>query len=376
MNCLRVAIILSELRPGGMERVVVHLARELFRRRIETMVICIENPGELAPLLVSAGVHLQSLGSRRSMDIGTVIRLYRLLKEFNPSVVNIHDYASSPYAVSANWIAGSAPIVFTAHGLLYEGFDRLRNRYRFFSKWFSQLTAVSNEVASRHKEFLNWSDSVPIISNGVPAIEPDMNRRNRVRGELGCRDVDHLFLAVGNPRPEKGFEDLIDATQTLYNDKTLGKNFLVAVAGKMADTPYCRMLKKRAKHRGVEDYCRFIGFRSDMDALYAAADSFVLSSRSEGLPMVVLESMMAGLPVIATRVGGVPDAVREHGLLVDPGQPTQIAEAMARMMKEEELPGRLGKFGKAHAQKIYGVDRMVDEYIACYRGMVNGKGCV
>lgn len=92
--------------------------------------------------------------------------------------------------------------------------------------------------------------------------------------------------------------------------------------------------------------------------------------------MVVLESMMAGLPVIATRVGGVPDAVMEYGLLVDPRQPAQIAEAMARMMKEEGLPGRLGKSGKAHAQKIYGVDRMVDEYIACYRGVVNGKGCL
>lgn len=376
MKHSRIAIILSELRAGGMERVVVHLASGLCRRHIETMVICIENPGELATALESTGVQLQTLTSTRSMDIGALWRLGRLLGSFAPSVINIHDYASSPYAVSANWIAGRAPIVFTAHGLLYEGFDRLRKRYRFFSKWFSQLTAVSYEVASRHKEFLNWSDSVPVISNGVPPVEPDMNRRNRVRSELGCRDVDHLFLAVGNPRPEKGFEDLIDATQILDNDKTLENNFMVAVAGKMADTPYCRMLKKRAKHRGVEDRCRFIGFRSDMNALYAAADAFVLSSRSEGLPMVVLESMMAGLPVIATRVGGVPDAVREHGLLVDPGQPAQIAEAMARLMKEKGLAGRLGKSGKAHAQKMYSVDRMVDEYVACYRGVVNGKGCL
>jgi glycosyltransferase involved in cell wall biosynthesis len=357
-----------------MERVVVHLASGLCRRNIETMVVCIENPGELAPFLESTGVQLQAVASVRSMDIGAVWRLGRLFRSFAPSVINIHDYASSPYAVSANWMAGRAPILFTAHGLLYEGFDQLRNRYRFFSKGFSRLTAVSDEVASRHKEFLNWSDSVRIISNGVPAIEPDRDRRNKVRRELGCRDVDYLFLAVGNPRPEKGFEDLIDATQILNNNNTSDKNLLVAVAGKMTDTPYCRMLKKQTKQRGVEDHCRFIGFRSNMDALYAAADAFVLSSRSEGLPMVVLESMMAGLPVIATRVGGVPDAVGEHGLLVDPGQPAQIADAMARLMTEEGLAGRLGKSGKAHAHRVYGVDRMVDEYIACYRGMVNGKG--
>lgn len=374
MSCLRVAIVLSELRPGGMERVVVHLAHGLSRRNIQTMVVCIENSGKLSPILAPTSVHLRSLRSTRSADLMAVLRLGRLIMTFAPSVINVHDYASAPYAVSANWIAGRVPVVFTAHGLLYEGFNRLRNRYRFFSRWFSRLTAVSDEVASRHRDFLNWSGSVSIIPNGVPSIEPKKDLRNQVRSEIGCRHDDCLFLAVGNPRPEKGFEDLIDATAMVCNKGiSRKKNIIVVIAGAMADTPYCNMLKERVKDHGIKTSCRFIGFRSDMDALYSAGDVFVLSSRSEGLPMVVLESMMAGLPVIATRVGGVSDALGENGLLIDPGQPAQIAKAMIRMMEEDGLPERLGRAGKEHALKLYSVDRMVDEYVAQYCSLVNGK---
>jgi glycosyltransferase involved in cell wall biosynthesis len=369
----RSAIVLSELRPGGMERVVVHLANGLYRRDIETMVICIENQGELVSELEASDVRLVAMGSKRSMDIGAVFRLRRLIWEFSPSIINIHDYSSSTYAVIANQIAGRVPIVFTSHGLLYVGFDKLRNRCRFFSRWFSGLTAVSEEVAARHKEFLSWPHPVTIIPNGVPSIERDVNLRNKIRYELGCGDTDILFLAVGNPRPEKGFEDLIDAVSILCDESGRERGFLVVIAGKLTDGKYCQTLKQRVQDRGVKNSCRFLGFRADTHALYSAADVFVLSSRSEGLPMVILESMMAGLPVIATRVGGVPKAVGENGMLVDPGQPAQLAKAMGLMLTQDGLIERFGRFGQARTSNIYGVDRMVDDYIDCYRTVMNRK---
>lgn len=370
---IRLAIVLSELRPGGMERVVVHLANGLCLRNIATMVICIENQGELVSELKARGVRLVALGSKRSMDIGAVLRLRRLIKEFSPSIINIHDYSSSPYAVIANQIAGSIPIVFTAHGLLYAGFDKLRNRCRFFSKWFSELTAVSEEVAARHKEFLNWSHPMTIIPNGVPSIERDVNLRNKIRYELGCRATDILFLAVGNPRPEKGFEDLIDAVAILRDEAGRKKGFLAVIAGNLTDDRYCQMLNQRVHDSGVKDYCRFLGFRADTHALYSAADVFVLSSRSEGLPMVILESMMAGLPVIATRVGGVPEAVGENGVLVDPRQPTQLAKAMEFMLTQGGLMEWFGRSGQIHTRKVYDAKRMVDDYIDCYLTVMNRK---
>jgi len=130
------------------------------------------------------------------------------------------------------------------------------------------------------------------------------------------------------------------------------------------------MLHRRVEERRVQNRFRFLGFRSDTTALYSAADVFVLSSRSEGLPMVILESMMAGLPVLATSVGGVPDAVGDRGLLVEAANPEQLAFAMERILSEEGLADRLGRRGREHALSTYGVDRMVDDYICCYDALV------
>lgn len=366
----RVAIVVAELAPGGMERVVVHLAKGLSLRGVPTLVVCLQNPGELASELDRTGVRFEALRSLSSRDLGAVWRLRSLLREFRPDVVNVHDYASTPYVVCANWLAQRVPIQFTAHGELYEGFAALRRRCRFFGRAFSLLSAVSEEIAECHREYLGWSGPGAVIRNGVPAVERDPLLRETVRLELGCGPDDVLFLAMGNPRSEKAFEDLIDATAVLRDTADAGRRFLVAVAGKMIDSDYCRMLTRRVTERGVGDLCRFLGYRSDTAALYSAADVFVLSSRSEGLPMVVLESMMAGLPVVATRVGGVPGAVEDRGLLVDAGNPAQLAGAMGRMLGEEGLAARLGRSGQAHATAVFGVDRMIEEYLGCYRGLL------
>ena len=370
---LRISIILSELRPGGMEQVVVHLAKGLASRGIATMVVCLQNSGELSQELEGTGVHFEALRSLASKDISALWRLRTLLRRFCPSVINVHDYVSAPYVVGANWLAYRAPILFTAHGLLYEGFNKLRRRYRFFSRFFSHLTAVSEAVADRHKVYLNWPSHVSVIRNGVPAIQRNKQLRDAVRAELGVRPDTLLFLAVGNPRPEKGFEYLIDATAILRDTDGRKQDFVVANAGKLTDSEYCRMLHRRMEEKSVQDRFQFLGFRDDTTALYSAADIFVLSSLSEGLPMVILESMMAGLPVVATSVGGVPDVVGNNGLLVEAANPKQLAGAMNRMINKDGLTNSIGRTGREHVLSTYGVDRMVDDYIACYETMVSRR---
>ena len=372
-NKLRVALMVSELLPGGMERVVVYLAKGFSSRGIETMVICLQEPGELAPELEGTGVRLEALYSLTGKDVMAAWRLRTLLRRFRPTLINLHDYTSAPYAVAANWLAGRVPIIFTAHGELYEGFDHLQTRLRFFSKSFSLLTAVSKEIAECHKKFLGWSVPTTVIRNGVPTIEHDDKLRIAARTELGCSPNDILFLSIGNPRSEKAFEDLIDATAILrdFEEGDL-YNFKVVVAGKLIESDYCQMLSRRLTERGVQDQFRFLGYRNDTQALYSAADVFVLSSRSEGLPMVILESMMIGLPVIATRVGGVPDAVKDKGILVDAASPKQLALAMKKFLLEKELGNRLGQAGKAYVRAKYGVDSMVENYINCYKNILFG----
>lgn len=363
----RIALVLSELRPGGMERVVVHLAKGLARRNVAVLVVCLQNPGMLAAELDGSEVELVALNSFSGKDLGAVWRLRGVLARFRPTVVNLHDYTSLPYVVIANLLASRVPLLFTAHGLLYEGFEPVRRRNAFFSRFLSSLSAVSEKVAQRHREYLGWSKSLVTIANGVPSVPHDKSLRQSARQQLGCQPDDMLFLAVGNPRPEKAFEDLIDAVTLLRGQVQQQRAFRVAVAGTLADSDYCRMLVGRVKERQIGDCFTFLGFRRDTAALYCAADAFVLSSRSEGLPMVILEAMMAGLPVVATRVGGVPDAVGEHVLLTDPAQPAQLADAMEKVMLEPTLAEKLATEGQSFVEKTFGVERMVDEYMEWYK---------
>lgn len=366
---LRIALILAELRPGGMERVVVHLAKELAARKIPVLVICLQNPGLLASEFEGTKVNLVAINSFSGKDLGAVWRLRQKIAGFQPTVINLHDYASLPYAVAANALAGRSLVCFTAHGLLYEGFENRRARNRIFVRFITGFSAVSNKVASRHREYLGWNRPIEIIANGVPAASQVDDDRVQTRAQLGCQPGEVLLLAIGNPRPEKGFEDLIDAVALLPADK----NFSLAVAGALNDSDYCRMLLRRVEERQLKNRIRFLGFCQDTGSLYAAGDAFVLSSRSEGLPMVILEAMMAGLPVVATRVGGIPDAVGEHVLLVDPAHPEQLAQAMDQLINDQTLRYELAVKGQAYVEKQFGVERMVDGYVSWYRKVLSSE---
>ena len=361
----RVAFVLTELRPGGMERLVVHLAIGLAHRNIPVRVICLQKPGALSSLLQDQNVDVVALQSCCGKDFRALYHLKLELKRFSPTVIHLHDYASLPYVALATLFPTHCPLLFTAHGLLYEGFDGLQRRLRFFSRFLTAVSAVSEKVAERHRDYLGWTKEVTVIGNGVPSVSIDNKQRRVIRQELGCAEDACVFLAVGNPRPEKAFEDLLDAV-ALLKRKQAG-SFFVAIAGTLTDNLYCQGLLDKLDQLDLAECCRFLGFRDDTAALYSAADCFVLSSRSEGLPMVILEAMTAGLPVISTDVGGIYDAVGNHVLLVEPQHPTQLAEAMDTLMMQPRLQGRLAEGGRKHVEQHFGVTRMVDEYLQWYR---------
>ena len=362
----RIALVISELRPGGMERLVVHLASGLAKQGATVLVICLQASGVLASELEGTGVRLIALESHGGKDLLSLWKLRNELKQFRPSVVNLHDYSSLPYVALANVLAVRCPLVFTAHGLLYAGFETLKRRHRFFSRFLTSISAVSEQVAKRHKEYLNWQKPVQIIANGVPQHNCDQSSRSRVRDELGCLPDTQLFLAVGNPRPEKGFEDLIECVALIRERKLSADNFMVVVAGSLTENQYCQMLLRRVEELNLQESFKFLGFCKDTTALYSAADVFILSSRSEGLPMVILEAMMAGLPVIATRVGGIQAAVGNVAAIVEPQQPEELANAMVQLMGEKIFRDQLAKAGKEHVLEFFGINRMVNEYMGWY----------
>ncbi|MFW6062446.1 MAG: glycosyltransferase family 4 protein, partial [Planctomycetota bacterium] len=221
-------------------------------------------------------------------------------------------------------------------------------------------------------DYLRYRSQPTVLPNGVPDLPVDAGKRVQARRELGVPEDAFVFLAAGNARPEKGFEDLLEAAGRLRGDGAGGRA-VVLVAGGMDDSPYCRMLRERHRDWELDGTVRFLGFRSDMPELYAAADAFVLPSRSEGLPMVVLESMMAGLPIVATRVGGVPAAIGEGGLVVDPADPADLAAAMGRLALEEGVAAELGQRARRRAKERFGIEAMVSRYADLYRSVARRR---
>jgi glycosyltransferase involved in cell wall biosynthesis len=365
-------MVISEMRPGGAERVVVHLTGTLAARGVELLVVCLQNEGPLAEELKSRGVRVVALKSLRGYDIPAVVRLARVLRQFRPDVINVHDRSSLPYVVLANRIAGRRPVVFSAYGLLFQAMGKARWLNRWSMRHVAAMTAVSAETAQEYAQQLGWPETVTVIPTGVPTFSPNPGDRKKVRGELGLTDDAFVFLAVGSVKPEKGFEDLIEACALLRSRGA--ESLKVLIAGGAADEAYAASLRRLVAERAVQDSVCLLGFWSDLCALYAAADAFVLSSRKEGLPTVLLEAMAAGLPVAATRVGGVPSVVRHetNGLLVQAAAPGDLAEAMSRLLADAPLRSRLGREGRETVQQEYGLERMARNYFQVYTDAV---GC-
>ena len=236
-----------------------------------------------------------------------------------------------------------------------------------------KVTAVSPTAAEEYVRLLGWHGKVEVIDNGTPPIARSVELRVDVRRSLDLADDTFVFLAVGNVKPEKGFNDLLAAAASL-RELAAGRKFAVLIAGGAADAECYAGLIARHKALGLDGVVQFLGFRPDTPALYSAADAFVLSSRKEGLPMVLLEAMSSGLPVTATVVGAVPEVIRPNtdGLLVAPTAVDALAHAMYRIMAEPALRVSLGKAARARIAEQYSVPRMAERYLEVYAVAAGG----
>jgi len=363
---LSVVLMLNELRPGGLEKVVVDLAAGLAGKGNRVHVVCLQGEGLLASGLRALGVPVKAFHSFRSFDTGAVFRLARFIRRLRPDVIHVHELNTVPYAVSAAFLLPHrVPVLFTAHSLLFQGVGSHPKALGLFFRRLAAVSAVSHAVGERHRAELGWGGPIAVIPNGIEPVSASTEAGARIRSQLACTKEMFVFLAAGNVRPEKGFEDLLFAS-SLLRQKTGGDRFRVWVAGGASDQACFSNLSARIREERLEKVFLLLGYRDDVPDLYGAADAFVLSSRSEGLPLVVLEAMSAGLPIIATKVGGVPETVGSCGILCDPGNAEGLAEAMHAAFADRDALTAKALSGKERIVKLYSRDRMVEDYLRAY----------
>ena len=344
---------------GGLERVVLLLAREMVSRKREVVICCYDKLGELVSEAERAGAQVELVSRKQGVDLWYIWHLSRWLKRIQPDVLHMHNETALFYGTLAGRLAHVPILIYTEHdGVFPRGFlARWMNRRLI--KRLTHTVAISNAVREL------WCDSdgielkrVKVVPNGVPG-NAATSRQARQRDATCIR-----IGTVGRLSYEKGTEMLIEAFGLVREH--LPKSKLVLVG----DGPERSRLEQMTLDRGLTDCVDFLGTRNDVPALLTSFDIFVLPSRSEGLPMALLEAMATGLPIVATAVGGVPEAIRDgkSGLLIPPEQPQAIADALIRFASDEALRNSIGSAARQDFEQRYELSRMVNAYENLMKG--------
>ena len=368
---LRIAMMIETDGPGGAEVMLVQLAEELRRRgHVVTPVGPLRGEGWLSGRLRSLGFDRRTFHLRRPLDPVCAIELTRMLRELRIEVVHSHEFTMAVYGcAAARWLG--VPHVVTMHGN-ESVMEVWRRRFALRWSWRNSraFVAVSDHGRTQMQTRLGLpEDGVRVIPNGVPARPGD---RERTRRKLGVDDDEVLILTVGNLRRRKGHAVLIQALAELQR-AGCGAPFQLAIAG---DGRQRENLTQLTRELGLGERVHLLGHRDDIPDLQAAADIFAMPSYWEGMPLAILEAMIIGKAIVASRVGGIPEILREgeSGLLVPAGDPLALAGALRRLIEDPAQRERIGAAARQSAEADFHVSVMADRYEHLYRSPGGGRG--
>lgn len=364
---MRIVHVVQSLGLGGQERLVLHLSRELRRRGHDVTVISLTPGGALRPDFEAPGgdpnaptaVRVIELARREGFDARLPVRLAATLVSLKPDVVHTHNPSPMLYAVPIAKGLGVHAIVHTKHGANIYGSRSLRAA-QAIARLTTSFVACSKgtAVTARNKERVP-PRRLRVIPNGIPLgdFDPMRSARVRMRESLGLPQDAFVIGTVGRLAPEKAQSLLIAAAAPLF-----ARGAHVVLLGEGPERPALEALaKEHAPH------VHLLGIRTDVSDVLSTFDVFALTSTTEGLPLVIPEAMAAGLPVVATAVGGVPDIVPPTvGVLAHSGDREGLSAAFERLFADAGERRAMGEAASAYARAEFSIESMTDRYLELY----------
>jgi glycosyltransferase involved in cell wall biosynthesis len=358
---LRFAHLIESDGPGGAERVMASIVAELQAAGSENLVIApATGEGWIARELIRTGAQVQLFHSKGRTSVAFVRWLADTLRRHRSSLVHSHEFTMAAFGAWAARLA-RVPHLFTMHGSRYYA-ARLQRRIALgLAARFSSSVVSVSQTLGRHLARDLWirPSRIVTIPNGV---RPVPIIQSSLREELQLGNSDQLVVAVGNLYPVKGHAYLLEALALLAT-RCPGLHVAVAGRGEREEA-----LRARAHELHVSDRFHLLGLRADIGNVLAGTDVFVLPSLSEGVPLALLEAMLAGRPVVASAVGEVSTVLDggRAGVLVPPGDPAALANAIADLLSEPARARALGTAARARATAAYSFDAMMDSYLGLY----------
>jgi glycosyltransferase involved in cell wall biosynthesis len=358
---MRVIHVTKTVGVGGSERHLLDLLPAQRARGVDAQLILLQERGRPSPQLTeefrSRGVPTREIRVRADADPLLVGALVRTIRRVRPEIVHTHLVHADTHAAIAARIARVPGVVGSRHSLLAE-LDRERVPVQQAVALTARLTHHVIVISDAVGEATHRIERVPRermsrIYYGVPL--PDVTPEP----EPG------LVATVGRVVPRKGLETLIDAWR-LVEPRSAERLVIVG------DGPLRRELERRANAAGIDGSIHFAGHSDDVLGWLRRVAVFVQPSLSEGLGLSALEAAACGLPIVASRVGGLMEVVAEGetGLLVPPGEPEPLARALRSALDDPALRGAMGAAGRRRVQEVFSPERMVEETIAVYRGVL------
>jgi glycosyltransferase involved in cell wall biosynthesis len=384
---IKILRIIGRLNIGGPAIHVVNLTAGLDRACFEQLlVVGTENAGEgsmieyaslrgVQPHVIPEIVTEFSLTPR---DAKALANLYALMRRHRPHIVHTHTAKAGFLGRLAARMAGVPIVIHTYHGHVLHGYYGpvkswlLRRMEQALAGITDRLVTVSEQVkAELVAHGVARAEKFTVIPLGFD-LDSFLNSNaqcGQFRQEIGLSGAAKLVGIVGRLFPIKNHRLFLDAAATIAAQEQTARFVIVG------DGPLRAALERHAQELGIVDRVLFTGWRRDLPSIYADLDVLVVSSDNEGTPVSAIEAMAAGCPVVATRVGGLPDLItgQETGLLVLPKDSEGLASAVLHLLQNPELARNIGRKAMTAAREGFSVRRLLDDMDHLYRQLLTDR---
>lgn len=359
--------VLHSLHVGGAEMLAYRLATQL-REQFRFVFACLDDLGELGEELRNAGFPVEVLGRKAGLDVGCAVRLARFCKRHAVDLVHAHQFTPFFYSLVPKVFWRRPRVLFTEHGRTFPDFPRRKRMLfnRLMLRRKDRVVAVGGAVrqALIDNEGIP-ADRIDVIYNGVDLTDfsPQPERRDSVRRELRLADDEFAIMQVARLDPVKDHTTALKTMRRLSVDLPNARLFIVG------DGPERAHIERQIAEWDLGNSVKMLGTRTDVSRLLQAADCFLLTSLSEGIPVTLIEAMGASVPVVATDVGGNGEVVvhDESGVLAPAEDDDQLAAGIIRLSRDASFRERVRANGRARVLRLFSEASMHDGYLHAYR---------
>jgi glycosyltransferase involved in cell wall biosynthesis len=350
---------------GGQEKRILAEVHGLAEKGHYIAVVCRDH-AKIKNEAVKLGIDVHTLPLRKSYDIKSIVRLAALMKNNKFDIVNTHSGVDSWIGGIAAKFANVSLLVRTRH----LNIPLKRNLFNFIHYLPDVYITCGENMRNNLVTKCGFPESrVVSIPTGVSPDFFNVKKNMESRSKYGLDINSTVIVNVGILRSVKGHEVTFNAVKMVVESVPAAKFLIVG------DGPRKEALEKAVRDLGISEYVIFTGYVEDIPEVYSISDVAVLSSWSEGLPQSLLQAMAAGVPVVATKVGGVPEVVinEKTGLLIEPGDHKALAKCIIKILNNRDFSLKIAESAKDHIMKEHSVTHMIDKIETLYKNLLNQK---